>query len=597
MKLETGQSSALGGGLREQIIMSTKIRRQIILTFVALALFIKYIIGARVSLGAMSVLAFWLFATFFILPWLVGLESAKARRRGQFYFFLSEVVLLSAAAYLLADIRWVTPMFFVFTIFYASFLSARSEAIVITAVLAAALNLIVLAQYFGFIPAQQLFGPATSGIKDIAFVAGTLFTVTVFFFLFAYSAGSVAALLNKKTMEANEATDELEKSNLRLVDSEVRLADWNKNLEVIISQKTAELSERNTELEILNSVALNLGKSLQLDTLLSETLNQIVKLFPVSLGEISLLDDPESNIAYIVRDHAIANFFRGPFANRLSQKYIGDVVKSGKPVLIDISVAQPRLKFIDADSAKINNLAIFPIKSKNRIIGTLAVNSAKGRYLMAGDIRLIASISNMIGAAVENGQLYHRIKQLSDTDSLTGLFNHRFITRRLESEFKRAVRYNHPISVMMIDVDGLKTINDTHGHLIGDQALRQISLALVSACRLTDVIGRYGGDEFLVILPETDIKMGSVVAKRIIKLVAHLEINSASIELGSHKPSVSVGMAAYPGAGKSVNDIVSAADANLYAAKNGGGNLLKTASGLKELTKNSGNDNKFPLGA
>lgn len=597
MSEKNDQNVSLNGNLQAHIASSVKLRCQILVAFLGLALFVKFFLKVNLSTLITFIILFWLLSTTFLLPWLVSRSSAKLRYYGHFGFFLLEVFMLSAIVYLLGGVNWVGPLAFVFTIVYVNFLLKRVEASIVVVEIMVVLALMVLAEYFRLIPAQRLFGPAADS-SNFSFAVTTLSFLVVFFIVLNYTVGRFAALLNERTIEAQKATKNLVETNRRLIESEKRLAGLNEDLETIISAKTTELAERNVELEILNAVALSLGKSLKLDSILCDTLNQVVKIFPISRGEISLLDDPEANIAYVVRNNAISKLLHGPSANRLSQKFIPEVVKVRKPIVVDVGISKPRSRLIDDNIGSVNNLAIFPIKTKSQIVGTLAVTSAKGNYLMAKDIRLISSISNMIGSAIENGRLYHRIKKLSDTDSITGLFNHRFITRRLESEFKRAVRYRHCLSAMMIDVDNLKTINDKYGHLMGDQALRQVSLALMSACRTTDVIGRYGGDEFLIILPETSTSQGFSVAKRILRQVSQLELRESG--MGANiivKPTVSIGVSTYPGSSRSLWDLITAADDNLYVAKKAGGDRVVAGKHVEKAPKVIDDGHAQPLGA
>lgn len=415
---------------------------------------------------------------------------------------------------------------------------------------------------------------------------------------------AIAALAAREFM-AKERDDEQkfhniihdrDKLKLRLADSERQSAKWREDLDRIVKRKTQQVAVHTHELEILNAVALSSGKSLHLDTILSDTINQIIKIFPVSHCEISVLYNPESNLTYIVRNSVVVKRIRGHKANRLTQKYVKQIVKAKKPISVNLGYSTPRISYIDTDVKRTNDLVIFPIKAKNQVVGTLGVVSAKNHYLNIGDIRMMTSITNIIGPAIENSKLYSRIKKLSDTDGVTGLFNHRYIIRRLESEFKRAIRYHHSFSIMMIDVDKLKNINDKYGHLFGDQALRRISVALISACRSTDIVGRYGGDEFLVIMPEAGSYHSVMLAERILKQVSLLELKPGVANVKGYHLGVSIGISSFSGWHKSLIELVNEADTNLYAAKVAGGGryVLNKTNADKSI---SNNQDFYPLGA
>ena len=118
-------------------------------------------------------------------------------------------------------------------------------------------------------------------------------------------------------------------------------------------------------------------------------------------------------------------------------------------------------------------------------------------------------LANQLGIAIENARLFEEIKRLATTDSLTGVWNRRYLEESLHKEKERSERFGHPFSLLILDVDNLKFLNDTYGHLFGDEVIKTIARTIKSSCRKIDIIGRYGGDEFAVILPETN-KEGAI---------------------------------------------------------------------------------------
>lgn len=161
-----------------------------------------------------------------------------------------------------------------------------------------------------------------------------------------------------------------------------------------------------------------------------------------------------------------------------------------------------------------------------------------------------------------------RLARLATLDSLTGLLNHKAVLLRLEQELSRARRYRLPLSVVLVDIDNFKEINDRHGHLKGDQALSFFAKALKKSLRETDIIGRYGGDEFMIILPETPVDQSLVPLRRIHTLIANYKIKQDHL-------SISAGVSGFPGEGPILaKKLIEVADKSLYLSKTHGKNQI-----------------------
>ena len=182
---------------------------------------------------------------------------------------------------------------------------------------------------------------------------------------------------------------------------------------------------------------------------------------------------------------------------------------------------------------------------------------------------LVAYITTMFSADIRFG--LNRARLLSETDDLTGLYNMRGFTIMADRLFGQAIRYNRPASMLMIDADNLKAINDLHGHEAGNRLLKMVAKCIEIELRHTDVLARYGGDEFVVLLPETAADRAVEVAQRIIKEVATapLEFEGKRIET-----SVSIGLACYPEDGRSIDAVQARADRAMYLAKEQGRNKV-----------------------
>jgi diguanylate cyclase (GGDEF)-like protein len=170
------------------------------------------------------------------------------------------------------------------------------------------------------------------------------------------------------------------------------------------------------------------------------------------------------------------------------------------------------------------------------------------------------------------GEAFAELQRLSETDELTGLLNYRSIFQALESETVRARRYETGFALLVMDVDNFKRVNDTYGHPIGDQVLKLVADVLREHTRETDLIGRQGGDEFLILLPETRADGAAATAENVLAAISgrpHITANGQRIPV-----RVSIGLACFPEDGDQVDALIARADANLYASKRQGGNMM-----------------------
>lgn len=200
---------------------------------------------------------------------------------------------------------------------------------------------------------------------------------------------------------------------------------------------------------------------------------------------------------------------------------------------------------------------------------TLTLEFLGGFAAQVAPIVLVAYIVTMFSADIRFG--LNRAKLLSETDELTGLFNTRGFAIAADRLFGQAMRYNRPASILMIDSDNLKAVNDSHGHDAGNRLLRQLTKTIQAELRYTDVPARYGGDEFVVFLPETPVKGAIEVAERIRDSVAGTPLDADGRRIAC---TVSIGIATFPGDGQSMDALVARADRAMYQAKQLGRNRV-----------------------
>ncbi|MFZ0034505.1 MAG: sensor domain-containing diguanylate cyclase [Sedimentisphaerales bacterium] len=222
---------------------------------------------------------------------------------------------------------------------------------------------------------------------------------------------------------------------------------------------------------------------------------------------------------------------------------------------------------------------IAPLICQDRVVGVLNLaDKTEGDSFSCDDIALIELFSQLVGASIGNIKLFEKIQHQATTDGLTGLVNHKTFYEILEKELWRTRRYGGQISLIMVDIDNLKKINDAYGHRAGDKVITEISRKIRGCVRQIDTAARYGGDEFAVILPNTSLADAVVAAERMVNTVADSPITWKKEQIGL---SVSVGVGEYD-AESSPEDITSRSDQALYMAKQAGKNTVKIFEASKK---------------
>jgi diguanylate cyclase (GGDEF)-like protein len=219
----------------------------------------------------------------------------------------------------------------------------------------------------------------------------------------------------------------------------------------------------------------------------------------------------------------------------------------------------------------IQSFAAIPIIAKERILGVMAVSSHSAQQFPQSATRLLTTITNQIGMAIDNARLYERALQLAFTDTLTGLYNRRYLLEELDREFARASRNESCLSLVILDLDDLKAINDRFGHNEGDVVLSRLGRILKRNTRASDVAARWGGDEFVLLAPDTDSQRASIIGERIRSQVERCRLMIAKQEISI---SVSVGIASYPAHASRLTELIKRADQAMYNAKGLGKNQV-----------------------
>lgn len=227
----------------------------------------------------------------------------------------------------------------------------------------------------------------------------------------------------------------------------------------------------------------------------------------------------------------------------------------------------------------------FPLTARGRTLGTLILiddlPSSEPPHLGRGVMQSIRLLLESAAIALDNALVLRRTEALSVTDDLTGLYNMRYLNQVLRRETKRALRSGRPLSLLFVDLDGFKSVNDMHGHLAGSRALVETATILRASTRETDVVARYGGDEFAVVLPETGVEGAIAVARRLREKIAQFRFLAAeSLDL---RLTASVGVATFPDVAASPDNLMRAADMAMYRVKERGKNGIEIAGAAMAL--------------
>ncbi|HWP35108.1 MAG TPA: sensor domain-containing diguanylate cyclase, partial [Thermodesulfobacteriota bacterium] len=303
-------------------------------------------------------------------------------------------------------------------------------------------------------------------------------------------------------------------------------------------------------------------------------LTRAAELVGASLGSLMLLDDARGDLV-IRATRGLYEPIVERFRIRPGEGIAGQVAASGQPLLVRDIETDARIGRRNRPRFRTRSFVSVPLVLKGRTVGVLNLaDKASGEPFDEADLRLLTAVAAHAAVAIERSVFYERseaLKQISITDGLTGLLNRHYFEERLTEELDRAVRTRSRVSLAMLDIDGFKLFNDTHGHLAGDEALRLVAATVRAAVRSMDIVARYGGEEFAVILPETGRTEASAIAERIRREVERLTFD---VEGEPYQLTISAGVAEFPEDATGVRELLTHADKALYAAKAAGKNRV-----------------------
>lgn len=337
--------------------------------------------------------------------------------------------------------------------------------------------------------------------------------------------------------------------------------------------KLAELEQR-TLAEALRDSAAALNSALGLEQVLEVILHNVERVVPHDTVDVMLLD--EKGVARVERAHGYDNFKPGSreFVQSLRLPLaeianLRQMAESRQPLIIENILNYSWLE--TPNTMWVRSHLGAPILVDNEVVGFIVLLSARVGFFNAEQANRLQAFANQAAVAIQKARLFEQLNMLATIDSLTNIANRRYFFERAELEFERALRYNKPLSALMLDIDNFKIINDTYGHAVGDQILKDVAAVCTRSLRKLDLLGRYGGEEFALLLPETNCVAAVEAAERLRRTIAAERFH---IKQGALSLTVSIGVVELSPRVSSFRSLLDLADEALYQAKNNGRNQV-----------------------
>jgi diguanylate cyclase (GGDEF)-like protein len=343
------------------------------------------------------------------------------------------------------------------------------------------------------------------------------------------------------------------------------------------SHAVHRLRETSRRLQVLGDIVSTANSSLEPSRVVAVIMSQIQQLIPSEAWSILLVDEDKKELTFEMALGEKGEDF-GDIRLKIGEGIAGWVAKTGKPVIVNDVSRDPRFmrRFDEQTQFQTRSVLCAPLASRGNTIGVVEVmNREAGSRFTKRDLKLLLTLVEPAAIALENALLFQRAERLAVTDDLTKLYNSRYLNSYLGKELSRASRHNNPLSLIFLDLDGFKKVNDRHGHLCGSRTLFEVGSIIKRSVREEEVVGRYGGDEFVVILPDTDATGAVLVAERIrqaLKCHPFLEELDLNVSI-----TASLGVSCFPEHGSTPQDLIQKADQAMYSVKERGKDAVALA--------------------
>jgi diguanylate cyclase (GGDEF)-like protein/PAS domain S-box-containing protein len=330
--------------------------------------------------------------------------------------------------------------------------------------------------------------------------------------------------------------------------------------------------DQRTFIEALLDTSEVLNSTLDLDTLMDRILENTDRVLPSDTGAILLLDKGYLKVmrgrGYIENGHG--DITKNPPFLISERPNMHRMFETGQPIAIPDTTSNQGWNPLP-ENRWVRSYIGVPLKVHGQIIGFISLFSGTVNFYSINDADRLKPFANQAAIALENARLYSETQLKADTDELTGLKNRRSFFEMGSREIERAIRFKHYLSALMIDLDNFKDINDNFGHPVGDRLLKELAEVFKGKLRNVDLIARYGGDEFIVLLPENDITAAKDVADRICHSIEKIRIETSQ---GKARVTASIGVASLDKDMTTLSALVEQADRALYNAKKFGKNRV-----------------------
>lgn len=331
----------------------------------------------------------------------------------------------------------------------------------------------------------------------------------------------------------------------------------------------AARKRQSQELTIFHDVAKALTSSLDLDSILQTIMEKMAEYFRPDTWSLLMVDQEKDELYFAIAVGDAAEALKN-VRLKVGEGIAGWVAKNGERLIVPDVVNDVRFaKRIDEMTKwETRSIICVPLRSKHRVLGVIQLVNVNMDGFRDEEVFFLQSLCDYAAIAIENARSVEKIQELTITDDVTGLYNARHLYKTLEQEVYRSARFGYEFTVLFIDLDHFKQVNDTHGHLVGSKLLAEIGYAIKSHLRLIDYAFRYGGDEFVIMMPATNAYAAMEQATTL-----HRALLSTRFRMKSGLQltvSASVGLSTAPQDGSTVHSIIGAADTRMYAVKTNG---------------------------
>lgn len=323
-----------------------------------------------------------------------------------------------------------------------------------------------------------------------------------------------------------------------------------------------------SEVTVFHELGKALTSSLQLDQVLRTIMEKINEVLRPDTWSLLLMDPDKHELYFQIATGKGADALKD-LRIKLGQGLAGWVAESGEAVVVPDTSKDSRFfgKVDERTHLATNSIVAVPVRFRDQCLGVIElINCIGPEGFSQRDLALLEALADYAAIAIENARHVQRIHELTITDDCTSLYNARHLNFMLDTEIYRSHRYAFEFSLVFIDLDHFKSVNDTHGHLMGSKLLNEIGAAIKERCRLIDLAFRYGGDEFVVLLPQTSKDNALAVAHRLHELIGEtvwLKDVRLNVRL-----TASVGVASYPSDSRTKAELLHLADEAMYLVKN-----------------------------